>query len=140
MFSLIITIISIALVAALAVATIYYGGSAFTQGSSKALASTLVSQAQQVAAAEVLYANDHAGAFDTSAGLTNLTAGGYLTAVPTPPSSLVAAGTTYTVATPGANGFTVSLALTSTAVCSQTAVSTAPASCSTTTSTFSYVD
>lgn len=33
MFSLIITIISIALVTALAIATIYYGGSAFRQGS-----------------------------------------------------------------------------------------------------------
>lgn len=36
MFSLIITIISIALVAALALATIYYGGSAFRQGADAA--------------------------------------------------------------------------------------------------------
>ena len=42
MFSLIITIISIALVAALAVATIYYGGDAFNQGTTKAKASTIV--------------------------------------------------------------------------------------------------
>jgi hypothetical protein len=55
MFSLIITIISIALVAALAVATIYYGGDAFNQGSSKAKASTIVNQAQQIAGAATLY-------------------------------------------------------------------------------------
>lgn len=58
MFSLIITIISIALVAALAVATIYYGGDAFNQGSSKAKASTVVNQAQQIAGANTLYKSD----------------------------------------------------------------------------------
>ena len=41
MFSLIITIISIALVAALALATIYYGGSAFNKSSATATASKL---------------------------------------------------------------------------------------------------
>ena len=36
MFSLIITIISVALVAALALATLYYGGDAFNEGRPKA--------------------------------------------------------------------------------------------------------
>jgi hypothetical protein len=51
MFSLIITIISIALVAALAVATIYYGGSAWSEGQINAQAGTLLNQAQQIAGA-----------------------------------------------------------------------------------------
>lgn len=55
MFSLIITIISIALVGALAVASIYYGGDAFAQGSEKAGASTLVNQYQQIKGAADLY-------------------------------------------------------------------------------------
>lgn len=106
MFSLIITIISIALVAALAVATIFYGGSAFNKGSAKAAASTLVSQAQQIAGAEVLYQNDN-GALDTSTGLTGLTAGGYLTNVPAIPTAAGTGLSAWAVAST-ANGFTVS--------------------------------
>lgn len=48
MFSLIITIISIALVAALALATIYYGGTAFNKGSAEAKASQLINEGQQI--------------------------------------------------------------------------------------------
>jgi type II secretory pathway pseudopilin PulG len=48
MFSLIITIISIALVAALALATIYYGGNAFNRGSAEAKASQLINEGQQI--------------------------------------------------------------------------------------------
>ncbi len=51
MFSLIISIIAIALVAALALASIYYGGTAFQEGSTDAEASTVVNQGQQVQAA-----------------------------------------------------------------------------------------
>jgi sensor histidine kinase regulating citrate/malate metabolism len=50
MFSLIITIISIALVAAIAVATLYYGGTQFSQGTAKATADQIISAAQQIAA------------------------------------------------------------------------------------------
>jgi len=49
MFSLIITIISIALVAALALATLYYGGDAFNQGRAGAEASRIINEGQQVA-------------------------------------------------------------------------------------------
>ncbi len=48
MFSLIISIIAIALVAALALASIYYGGSAFQEGAADATASTVVNQGQQI--------------------------------------------------------------------------------------------
>ena len=48
MFSLIITIISIALVAALALATLYYGGTAFNKGSTGATAARLINEGQQI--------------------------------------------------------------------------------------------
>lgn len=55
MFSLIITIISISLVAVLAVATIFYGGDALTRGQANSRAASLVAGAQQVAAAYKLH-------------------------------------------------------------------------------------
>ena len=55
MFSLIITIISIALVSALALATIFYGGSAFKQGSTQAAAAQFINEAQQINGAAELY-------------------------------------------------------------------------------------
>jgi hypothetical protein len=55
MFSLIITIISIALVTALAVATLYYGGNSFTQAGSSAQASTVINQAQQLMGAMEMF-------------------------------------------------------------------------------------
>jgi O-methyltransferase involved in polyketide biosynthesis len=78
MFSLIITIISIALVAALALATIYYGGSAFTRGGDAAKASQLINEGQQLQGARTLAAAD-ARANSTMDDLTN---GGYLSQVP----------------------------------------------------------
>jgi hypothetical protein len=68
MFSLIITIISIALVAALALATIYYGGSAFRQGGDAALAAQYINEGQQLSgAAAIVEANG--GAVSTQAAL-----------------------------------------------------------------------
>jgi hypothetical protein len=87
MFNLIITIISIALVAALAVATIYYGGAAFSQGSARANAATLVSHAQQITAANTLYANASGGSFATN--IADLVSNNYLGSIPT--SSIAAA-------------------------------------------------
>lgn len=58
MFSLIISIISIALVAALAAATVYFGGAAFNKGSAGADASTFVNSGQQIAGAFTLAAAD----------------------------------------------------------------------------------
>lgn len=70
MFSLIITIISIALVTALALATIYYGGSAFRQGGDAAAAAQLINEGQQLSgAATIVLASPASGApaagFDT---------------------------------------------------------------------------
>ena len=86
MFSLIITIISIALVAALAIATIYYGGSAFTQGNAKSSASTLTAQAQQIMGAVTLYRND--GNNTTGLAVADL-APTYLQSVPAMPAAVV---------------------------------------------------
>lgn len=79
MFSLIITIISIALVAALAVATIYYGGDAFNQGTTKAKASTIVNQAQQVAGANTLF-KSNTGSF--AGTVSDLVSASYLGSAP----------------------------------------------------------
>lgn len=54
MFSLVVTIISIALVTALALATIYYGGSAFRQGKNAAFAAQLINEGQQINGAVAL--------------------------------------------------------------------------------------
>lgn len=55
MFSLIITIVSIALVVAVVAATMYHGGDTLTQGRAKADAAAFVSGAQQVSGAAVMY-------------------------------------------------------------------------------------
>ena len=102
MFSLIITIISIALVAALAVATIYYGGSAFSSGSAKAIAATIVSNAQQVTGANVLYANDNSG---TYASTISTLVPAYLASQPVPPAN---GASTYAVSS--SNVFTATVA------------------------------
>lgn len=80
MFSLIITIISIALVAALAVATIYYGGSVFGQGTSQAQAGKVVNEGQQIDGAIKLYQTDHAGSVPSD--LQSLIEGTYLKGIP----------------------------------------------------------
>ncbi|WP_315922685.1 hypothetical protein [Mesorhizobium sp. SP-1A] len=58
MFQLIVAVISIALIAALAIASIFYGGDAFTKSSEKATVTTLINQAQQIAGAAALYKTD----------------------------------------------------------------------------------
>jgi hypothetical protein len=88
MFSLIITLISIALVAALALATLYYGGASWTRGAASANAATLASQGQQLLAALTLY---YAGHSAYPATLDELVTGEYLKTVPVPPASLAAA-------------------------------------------------
>lgn len=55
MFSLIISIVSIALVVALAAATMYYGGDALSQGRSSADATAYVTAAQQIGGAAVMH-------------------------------------------------------------------------------------
>ena len=61
MSNLIITIISIALVAVAALMGAYYGGTAFLQGQAKAQANALINQGQQIAAAWQVYAANNGG-------------------------------------------------------------------------------
>ena len=79
MFSLIITIISIALVAALALATLYYGGAAFNKSAATADATKLISQSQQLQGAAELYKAD-TGAYPVS--MAALVLQNYLKSIP----------------------------------------------------------
>ena len=84
MFSLIITIISIALVAALALATLYYGGSAFNKGAAGAVAARLINEGQQINGAVALYTADVGSGSTTvvATTLADLASAGYLSSVP----------------------------------------------------------
>lgn len=62
MFSLIITIISIALVAGLAVATLFFGGDAFLMGKTDAETARYINESQQIAGAIRMYQADNQGA------------------------------------------------------------------------------
>lgn len=79
MFSLIISIIAIALVSALALASIYYGGDAFNKGTTDADASTIMNQGQQIQAAIAMQNIDK----DTSITTMSDLAPEYLMALPT---------------------------------------------------------
>jgi hypothetical protein len=82
-FSLIITIISIALVAALAVAVIYYGGESQRQGAAKAAAATLLNQGAQIAGAGAVAVAQGPGWPEETPFFSQP----YLTAMPVPPKS-----------------------------------------------------
>lgn len=85
MFQLIVAVISIALVAALALASIYYGGSAFNQGQLKAQVTTLINQAQQIVGANTLYKTDNGGSNAASVAALVPT---YLAVAPSAPSKI----------------------------------------------------
>lgn len=78
MFSLIITIISIALVAALALATLYYGGSAFNKGTVGATAARLINEGQQINGAVQVFKADAAAGTLTAAEVAAVTEVGHL--------------------------------------------------------------
>lgn len=80
MFSLIITIISIALVAVLALATLYYGGKSFLQGQAAATAATVINTGQQVSGAYTLWQTDNP---EGSATLPVVLSANYLKTIPT---------------------------------------------------------
>lgn len=88
MFSLIITIISIALVAALALATLYYGGSAFNRGSAGAVASQLINEGQQLNGAVAVAKADAAAGGTAVVDLQDLVDGNYLSQLPASFASL----------------------------------------------------
>jgi hypothetical protein len=78
MFSLIISIIAIALVIVLAGASLYYGGDAFNKGTAKGEAAKLVNEAQQLQAAYTMYKVDNAGAEPADLATFAATTAGYL--------------------------------------------------------------
>jgi hypothetical protein len=79
MANLIITIISIALVAVAAIMGAYYGGTAFLQGQAKAKAVRVINAAEQITSALNVYSANHGGARGMSrSDLLN----GYLTEIP----------------------------------------------------------
>lgn len=80
MFSLVIAVISVLLVAALALAVIYYGGSAFSDGEASAQASRLINQGQQVLGAAELFKSEKGRWPDSVAELVSEH---YLKSVPT---------------------------------------------------------
>lgn len=55
MFSLLIALVAIVLVAALAVAGVYYGGGLLSEGEAQTRAATVVSQGEQIVSAAKLY-------------------------------------------------------------------------------------
>jgi hypothetical protein len=67
MFSLIISIISIALVVILAGASLYYGGDAFNKGGAKGEAAQFANEGQQIAAAVTMFKSDNGGTAPTAA-------------------------------------------------------------------------
>ena len=85
MFNLIVAVISIALIAAMAAASIFYGGTAFGEGTAKAQAATLINNGQQISGAQHLYRIDNSG--NRATAIATLT-GDYLQAVPTPPTGV----------------------------------------------------
>lgn len=88
MFNLIVAVISIALIAAMAAASIFYGGSAFGSGTAQAQASTLINNGQQISGAQQLYMIDNSGNRANAISVLN---GTYLQALPTAPGAVVTA-------------------------------------------------
>ncbi|MGY3581524.1 hypothetical protein ACVIGB_000405 [Bradyrhizobium sp. USDA 4341] len=81
MFQLIVSVIAIALVAILAAASIYYGGSAFTSSNTKGAVAALINSGEQIAGANALYKVDNTVDVDTIDHLQPV----YLAAAPTAP-------------------------------------------------------
>jgi len=87
MSNLIITIMSIALVAVAALVGVWYGGSVFEDAQNKSEANAAASQAQQIASAALLYGVQQGGYSFDSATVTSLASNGvYLDSTPIPPS------------------------------------------------------
>ena len=92
MFQLIVAVISIALVAALAIASIYYGGSAFSSSSLRANVVTLVNGGQQIAGAQALYRTDFGNFTNDITKLQATNAAGYTYLSSPPGKSTIANG------------------------------------------------
>lgn len=94
MYSLIISVASVALVAALSLATLYYGGVIWAAQQSTALAAALASHGAQYRASLLLYGEEHASSYP--AALSQLVPL-YMQALPAPPADMFR-GTAHTPA------------------------------------------
>lgn len=83
MFNLLVTVISIALVAVLALAGLWFGGDIYTAQQSRVAAQTLTAQATQIYAASQIYYTDHSGSWPAT---TQDLVPHYLKVAPVPPS------------------------------------------------------
>jgi hypothetical protein len=79
MFNLVIVVISIALVSALAVAGVYFGGDAFESGGVKAEATRYINESQQITAAAEYFRAEGGGQLET---LDQLVDEGYMSSMP----------------------------------------------------------
>ena len=97
MANLIITVISIALVAVAALMGAYYGGSAFMEGQAKANANSLVQGAEQIKGALTMYATNHSGSYNGALSGNTLAplVPDYLSTIPTYSFADVSAGQTF---------------------------------------------
>lgn len=91
MFSLIIAIVSIALIVALVAATMYHGGDTLTQGRAKADAAAIVAGAQQVSGAAVMHLSLEG---TRAANIGALVTAKYLASIPTTGNLTLATDTT----------------------------------------------
>lgn len=86
MFNLIVAVISIALIVIIAIATIYYGGVAFTKSGDKAAVATLVNGAQQISGAAAIYKTDTGLDISTAKLSDGTLTPEYLTSLPAAPA------------------------------------------------------
>lgn len=103
MFNLIVAVISIALIAAMAAASIFYGGTAFGSGTAQAQASTLINNGQQISGAQQLYMIDNSG--NRADAIAVLKTNNYLQALPTAPGTVIEAGAAWEIDSTGQYAF-----------------------------------
>lgn len=80
MFSLVISVIAVILVAAIAIACLFYGGQAFSQGGANAAAAQVLDESQQILNAVEAFKVDNSSSMPTS--MDDLVAGHYLSVAP----------------------------------------------------------
>ena len=119
MFNLIVAVISIALIAVTAVASIYYGGDSFAGSSARAEAATLINQAQQIDGAAELFRIANVGSMVVSdqpscddgtlsdCALHRLVDQGYLTAIPKAPTGVIFPSTSWSISDDGSAAFMI---------------------------------
>lgn len=90
MFNLIVAVLSIALIGITAGASVYYGGTAFSNSNNRGQVSALISAGGQIAAAQSLHRTERGGV--GAASITDLISRSYLQAQPSIPTGFDGAG------------------------------------------------